>query len=111
MCSSDRRLKQDIAALPEGALSLVSRLRPVNFTWKSDKAHKQDAGFVAQDVQSIIPEAIGINPTDGLLTFNINPIVAYSVKALQELKVDNDNLRAELKASSDNDAAQDAAIE
>ena len=108
LCSSDIRLKRDIKPLADDAMSVVMKLRPVNFTWKADEGRKLDAGFVAQDVQKLVPEAVGTNPKDGLLTFNINPVVAYTVKALQELKSENDNLRAELH---DTINSQDAEIE
>lgn len=104
LCSSDARLKENVEPLTHRALAVISKLNPVNFTWKSDEIGKRDAGFIAQEVQPFIPEAIGTNPADGLLTFNINPIVAYSVRAIQELTAENEKLRAELKAANDNHA-------
>lgn len=85
LCSSDARLKEDVSTLADDGLSTIHRLRPVKFRWKKDTAKKYDAGFIAQEVQAVVPEAVGINTSDGLLTFGINPIVAYVVKAIQEL--------------------------
>lgn len=94
LCSSDERLKKDIKSISGSGLDAILKLRPVNFHWKKDTNQKLDAGFIAQEVQKVIPEAIGVNDTDGMLTFNVTPIVSYTVKAVQELKIANDNLKA-----------------
>ncbi len=107
-CTSDRRLKQDIKLL-EDALSLVTKLRPVEYNWKkSPDIH--DLGFIAQDVQEIMPYAVERNPDDTLM-LSYRKFHALSIRSIQQLKAENDNLRAELKAANDNDAKRDAAIE
>ena len=53
--TSDLRLKKDITDYTAG-LAAVKQLRPVNFKYKdSDTVH---AGFIAQEVSGIIPEAV-----------------------------------------------------
>ena len=51
-CSSSRRYKTDITPFNSG-LSLINRLRPVTFKWKSDGS--PDLGLVAEEVAEIEP--------------------------------------------------------
>ena len=58
---SDRRHKSDIALLDADALAIVARLKPVTFVWKEPKddgMRGRQIGFVAQDVETIVPEAV-----------------------------------------------------
>ncbi len=94
-CSSDERLKHDIATLQSGGLERILSLRPVNFVGNDDASGKMRAGFIAQEVLGIIPEAIGQNPADGYYTLDTGSILSHSVKAIQEL-----NLKVESIAST-----------
>jgi Chaperone of endosialidase len=103
--SSDRRIKKDIAALPESyGLSAVERLKPVTFHWRDPKSPQQlQMGLIAQDVQQVIPELVTQSaPTryapDGELGIEYSGLVIPLIKAVQELKGDNDNLRREFEA-------------
>ncbi|MBC7901068.1 MAG: tail fiber domain-containing protein [Saprospiraceae bacterium] len=51
-CSSSIRYKDNIASFNPG-LSLISRLRPVTFDWKSDGSN--DLGLVAEEVAAVEP--------------------------------------------------------
>jgi hypothetical protein len=84
-CSSDERLKHGIVPLTHLALLDVMRLMPKNFIFNSDETNRIDAGFVAQDVKSVIPEAISPLPNSELLGFQSTPILAYTVAAFQQL--------------------------
>lgn len=129
-CPSDARLKKDVKSLPdEKGLAAIERLRPVSFSMIKDPSHAVQLGFIAQEVQKVLPEVVtrssiknDLTP-DGGLTLASNGLMPVLTKAIQELKTlfdadhgdiarlkaDNDNLRAELKASeaaNDNEAAQ-----
>ena len=52
--SSDYRLKENVAQMT-GALNKVAQLKPVTYTWKDGGAPQ---GFIAHELQSIIPEAV-----------------------------------------------------
>lgn len=84
-CSSDRRLKHDIKPLRDNALLDIMKLRPVNFVLNSDKTNRVDAGFIAQEVQPVVPEAVLPPGKDGMLGFQTGPILSYTVRALQEV--------------------------
>jgi hypothetical protein len=61
---SDIRLKKDVESIDiEKAIDVVSRLRGVTFKWREDvfnenKRNTNDIGFIAQEIEKIIPEAV-----------------------------------------------------
>jgi hypothetical protein len=81
--SSDARLKHAVEALG-GALETILALRPVAFLWNADGS--LDAGFLAHEVQAIVPRAVTGEP-DGALPQGMDPskLVVYLVSAVQAL--------------------------
>lgn len=93
--ASDARLKNDKGKVADGALARVVKLVPRKFAWKSDAAQVETEGFFAQEVENVIPAAVSqTEDGSGYLMLNQLPVLAEAVKAIQELKADNDNLRA-----------------
>jgi len=95
--SSDHRLKEDITPM-SGALNTVSKLNPVTYKWKKDGSVGQ--GFVAHELQSVVPEAV-TGKKDEIDEYG-NPkyqgidtsfLVATLVAAIQELKAEIDALK------------------
>ena len=78
--SSDERLKENVKALQT---SCVDTLNPVTFNWKENGT--ADVGFIAQEVQAVLPEAV-VTGNDGTLSISLTPIVANLVKEIQALK-------------------------
>ena len=93
---SDITLKTDIKPLA-GALEKITKLQGVSFTWK-DSEHtkmtglKDDIGFIAQEVQEILPELVRKND-NGLLSLRDKGIVPYLVEAIKEQQKQIDELR------------------
>ena len=54
---SDLNLKENVVEVSYG-LSEVRQLRPVEFDWIADEADKHELGFIAQEVQLIIPDLV-----------------------------------------------------
>lgn len=78
---SDRRKKIEVAPL-QGAYSTLEELQGVSFLWKDNM--RKDIGFIAQDVESVIP---GIVTVDGLGDYHMSyqkmiPYLVESVKTL-----------------------------
>jgi len=104
--SSDKRLK-DITSNYTGGLDIIRRLNPVNFSWK--KNNKMDSqkgkrnknrininhiGFIAQDVEPLIPEAVGVRDQLGLKdckTFNSDKLIPALVNAVKEQQIQINN--------------------
>ncbi len=95
--TSDRRLK-DIQGEYQYGLKEILDLKTIWFNYKEgnklDLPHdKKIAGFIAQEVQSVIPEAV-FEREDGFLELNVDPIHWATVNAVQdlhELTVENKN--------------------
>ena len=79
--SSDRRLKENILAIPDG-LGIVEQLRGVSYDWIGDGRH--DTGFIAQEVNAIIPQATG-SRGDGYMTVDYSKVVPFLVEAVKKL--------------------------
>jgi len=93
---SDKRLKENIKPI-ESALDKVEKLKGVTFDWKEqDKDIKQtwvkDIGFIAQDVQEVLPELVRENP-DGMLSMRHQGITPILVEAIKELKAEIEELK------------------
>ena len=95
---SDSRLKDNINNISWG-LSDILKLRPVSYHWKDDKINQGvQFGFVAQEVQEVMPEAIKEFGEDTkYLGLEKDAIYATLVKAIQELKTQNDALQSRIE--------------
>ncbi|HTM22038.1 MAG TPA: tail fiber domain-containing protein, partial [Kofleriaceae bacterium] len=94
---SDARLKQNIRSIESG-LDTIMALRPVTFEWRDPRrAPGRHHGFIAQEVQPVIPELV-TQTSEGTLALDTTGILPSVVRAVQELKQDNDRLRAEIAA-------------
>lgn len=85
---SDQRLK-DIDGNYEYGLNEILKLRTVRYHYKPGNAmnipsDKAMTGFIAQEVQSVIPDAVRTGPK-GYLELNVDPIHWATVNAVQEL--------------------------
>lgn len=89
--SSDRRLKDNILDL-ENAPAIVQALRPVRFAWKRNG--QADIGFIAQEVQAIIPEAVKAH-TDGFLRLSPDKVIPYLVATVQHLQAEIAEMKGE----------------
>jgi hypothetical protein len=90
--ASDGTLKENVSAVSQG-LNEVLQLNPVSFTWKDTEKHgsQKEIGFIAQEVQPLIPEVIGEN-FDGTLSLDYAKMISVLTKAIQEL---NDKVEAQ----------------
>ncbi|PZP38784.1 MAG: hypothetical protein DI585_06280, partial [Pseudomonas fluorescens] len=97
---SDKRLKHDIKSL-EGqiALNKLMQLRPVSYRWNDKQLGTSTKyGFIAQEVKEVMPELVSV-ATDERKTESIDytALIAPAIKAIQQLKEENDKLRAEFE--------------
>lgn len=99
---SDRRHKDDITPLAMDGLETVAKLNPVSFTWKDVKDKGMEGtqfGFIAQEVEEVIPEMVMTqDDEDQTKAMKNDMLLPVLVKAIQELKAENEQLRARLDA-------------
>jgi hypothetical protein len=99
---SDQNLKQNIQSMIGGTV-FVNELNPVSFEWKSEASGTGTKyGFIAQEVQQVIPEIVSTDSTGtiGLDTVSMIPFLVKAIKEQQEvintLKVEIQNIKSEL---------------
>ena len=82
--SSDGRLKEAITALPH-ALETLQQLCPVAFRWKA--TGEPGHGFIAQEVQAVVPQAVTGDPADPVPTMQMDhsKLIPHLVGAVQDL--------------------------
>ena len=88
-CSSDRRLKENIVDV-KNAVDYLMNLKPRWFNFIGE--NKTMAGLIAQEVNETHPE-IFVEKEDGYYTWENPGLDIITVKAIQELKEENDNLK------------------
>ncbi len=92
---SDVRLKENIKPI-ESALDKVSKLQGVTFDWKNKSEDildiKEDIGFIAQDVQKVLPELVREN-NNGMLSMRHQGITPILLEAIKELKAEIEELK------------------
>ncbi|MBN2766388.1 MAG: tail fiber domain-containing protein [Paludibacteraceae bacterium] len=96
--ASDARLKRDIQSMTKYGLKQILELQPVTYYFISDSTNHPEVGFIAQDVQKIIPEVVRGTEGDiekgetlGLSYGNLVPVLT---KAIQEQQKQIDELKA-----------------
>ena len=106
--TSDIGFKENIVSISEG-LSIINQLNPVTFDWKN-KAKGTNSGFIAQEVEKILPDDVSGTDYDESLkdlpptevdnagkSINLGGIVAHLTKAVQELSEQNKVLEKRLE--------------
>jgi hypothetical protein len=94
--TSDIRFKTNIKDLNYG-LSDLMELRSVRYNWKKDSTGQEKIGFIAQELEQIIPEVVNIG-TDSLQTRGVNyaELIPVLVNAIQEQQAIIENLESEV---------------
>jgi hypothetical protein len=91
---SDFKLKKNISPINYG-LAEILQLNPVTFDWKNDKIKQgKQYGFIAQEVQKIMPDLVKEGDYLGL---DKEGIFTTLVKAIQELKQEIDTLKKSIQ--------------
>ena len=96
--TSDVNLKENISSISDGT-TVIKALRPVKFDWKASSKGNNQHGFLAQEVELVLPDAVEGNdyvenetglpedePAGNGKNMNSNAVLAHAVKAIQELE-------------------------
>jgi hypothetical protein len=97
--SSDYRLKEDLQDF--AGLDMVSKIPVYDFKWKTDKSRSY--GVMAHELQEILPLAVtGEKDAEKMQGVDYSKIIPLLIKSIQELKADNDNLKARIETLENN---------
>jgi len=109
--TSDLRLKDNIENSPLG-LNFISKLRPVSYVRNNDEKKRTEFGLIAQEVEKAL-KSEGIENTgmltitdDGEYQLRYNDLIAPLIKAIQELKEENERLTTEINSVRTNGEKQ-----
>ena len=82
--TSDIKLKKNITSLKD-PLSKILSLRGVNFEWKDEtKGRGKQYGFIAQEVEEIIPDLVESGETKYVDYQGIIPVLVEAIKNQQK---------------------------
>jgi hypothetical protein len=90
---SDESTKTDLNPIVDGLNKVVS-LRALTGRYKTDEEGKSRAFLIAQDVQSVLPEAVTKNLQNDKLMLSYTDVIPLLVASIKELKIELDNLKA-----------------
>lgn len=95
---SDRRLKHNITNIPNHD-KIIQQVRGVQFNWNIDRT--QDFGFVAQDLEKVVPHAVKDNAETGFKSVNYSTLLPALVEKykllIQESKTNQIEIELLLK--------------
>jgi hypothetical protein len=105
--ASDERLKNNIQVIPN-AINKILQLRGVTFEWNHEiyeTSRTNDIGVIAQDVQSVLPDAVTLAPFDtnfedmtsksgeNYLTVYYEKLIPLLIEGIKELKAEIEELK------------------
>jgi hypothetical protein len=99
---SDISVKQNITSIGYG-LNEILKMNPVWFNFINEYKNYGEGrqnGNIAQEMELIIPEAVFTTPTTGKMGINYDQLHAVYIKAIQELKAENDTLKEILQRNN-----------
>jgi len=99
--ASDIRLKKNIQPL-RNSLELINQLNPITYNWKDENLSNNNIGFIAQEVQEVIPEITEDYDIKGekYLGIRTTDLIPYLVKSIQELSKDLNGIKEILKRNN-----------
>ena len=93
--TSDERLKKNIKPI-DNALADICQLEGVTFDWKDTGTQGQ--GFIAQQVEPIIPEVVNTDEDTGMKSINYVGLIGHLVEAIKTQQTQIDDLKAEIQS-------------
>jgi hypothetical protein len=108
---SDMRLKTKIVPIT-GALGVIEKLQGVRYHWRAPNErevgkkmplplNEPQIGFIAQDVEKLVPEAVNVNNRTGIYSLQESKIVPLLVEAMKEQQVEIEALHDEIAKLKD----------
>ena len=93
--TSDERLKKNIKPI-DNALADIFQLEGVTFDWRDTGTQGQ--GFIAQQVEPIIPDVVNTDEDTGMKSINYVGLIGHLVEAIKTQQTQIDDLKAEIQS-------------
>ena len=97
--TSGRQFKTAFAPMTAG-LDQIMALPLLNYRYRhgyGDNGLREQYGLVAQDVATVMPDLVGRDSNGDIINYDAGALLFVSMRAIQQLKADNDNLHQEIK--------------
>lgn len=94
-CTSDESLKTNILSITNG-IDIINQLQGVTYNWKDDLEGSRQNGFIAQDIQKVLPELVTTDD-NGNLSLNKDGIMPYIVEAVKSQNGNIEGVNSQLK--------------
>jgi hypothetical protein len=92
---SSIRFKTNVTQL-KNSLANVEAMRGVNFDWIDGRKKQKDVGFIAEEVDLVIPEVVMRNPLGEVTGLDYGRITSILVEAVKELSAEVKLLKSKL---------------
>lgn len=83
--TSDIRLKDNIVDIDKSKIDKIKELKPKQYTLKNDPQKQTNYGFIAQDVEKVLPDIVSEN-SDGIKQLNYNGFIPLMVGNIQDIR-------------------------
>ena len=93
--TSDERLKKNIKPI-DNALADICQLEGVTFDWRDTGTQGQ--GFIAQQVEPIIPDVVNTDQDTGMKSINYVGLIGHLVEAIKTQQTQIYDLKAEIQS-------------
>ena len=92
---SQREMKTNIEPI-ENILPAVLQLQGISFDWKKDKNEKNHYGFIAEDVEKILPNLVSHDEEGKAQGIQYSKMTAVLLEAIKEQQIQIDELKSKL---------------
>ena len=92
---SQREMKTNIEPI-ENILPAVLQMQGVSFDWKKDKNEKNHYGFIAEDVEKILPNLVSHDEEGKAQGIQYSKMTAVLLEAIKEQQIQIDELKSKL---------------
>lgn len=96
---SDAKLKTHVKGISqnqEDPLLLIKKLNGVEFSLKDESTGKKYAGFVAQELEKVLPHLVSTDDSIGNKSINYQAIIPYLVEAIKQQQSQIETLKEKL---------------
>lgn len=97
---SDEKTKSNVTPLGNNALDIVKQLKPVTYRFKVGDDQKVHSGFLAQDIEKVLPNLVHKNDSLDIKGVAYLELIPYLVEAIKEQQKTIESLQTKLSAAN-----------